>query len=80
MSRVLYFGPAREASGVDEEDLEGEKIQTVDQFWSVVIARHPRLAGLRASSRLAVDMVYAREDADIGAAAEIAIIPPVAGG
>ena len=80
MATILYFGPARERTGVDSERIEIDAAVDVDSFWKAIIERHPSLESLRASSRLAVDMEYVSSDAMIAPDAEIAVIPPVAGG
>ncbi len=78
--KILYFGLARERAGVSSEELLFEGQGTVDRLWELLIERHPSLAECRAISRIAADMQYVADDDRIGDAAEVAIIPPVAGG
>jgi len=77
---ILYFGPARECAGVSSETIDGDLPITLDAFWDGAIARHPGLARCRAISRVAVGMEYLGADQTIPPDAEVAIIPPVAGG
>lgn len=78
--KILYFGLARDCTGVGSEDVVFEEGATVGRLWEGLIARHPRLAQCREFSRMAVDMRYVSDDEVIAGASEIAIIPPVAGG
>jgi molybdopterin converting factor small subunit len=43
-------------------------------------AQHPALSAHRGSLRIAVDGEYARDDTPLREGAEVAVIPPVAGG
>ena len=80
MAVVLFFGPARERTGRDSQDLPLSGSISIPQLWERLLAEHPGLASLRDSCRIAVDQEYASADSTIGAGSEIAIIPPVAGG
>jgi molybdopterin converting factor subunit 1 len=77
---ILYFGPARDCAGMYSETVSLDGPLTIDQLWSWLIERHPRLAECRAISRIAVDMEYLSDGDVITDASEVAIIPPVAGG
>lgn len=78
--KILYFGPARDCTGLGAEDITIQEGTTVSGLWDELITRHPRLAECRAVSRVAIDMSYATGDEIVSDAAELAIIPPVAGG
>jgi molybdopterin converting factor subunit 1 len=80
MTRILYFGVARDLAGRDAEELELGAAATVDGLWELLLERHPSLDRVRGIARLAIDMEYAVADSSVAGAAEIAIIPPVAGG
>jgi molybdopterin synthase catalytic subunit len=80
MARILYFGIARDLAGTDSEEVMIEAGATVAMFWETLMRLHPRLDAIRGVSRLAVDMNYVAADAPLSDGAEIAIIPPVAGG
>ena len=77
---ILYFGPARECAGISSETIDSDRPITLDTFWEGAIARHPGLARCREISRVAVGMEYLGAGEMIPADAEVAIIPPVAGG
>lgn len=80
MIRILYFGWARDCAGIDSEELPLEGEISVGDLWEELLVRHPRLADCRPSSRVAVNLHYADERSLVPADAEVAIIPPVAGG
>jgi molybdopterin converting factor small subunit len=77
---VLYFAHARRATGVSEEKIPRSAPLNTAEFWDLIVQRHPALASLRASSRLARANDFLPADALIGPDDEIAIIPPVSGG
>ena len=78
MPRILYFGIARDLTGIDAEEIAG--VDSVAALWDALLERHPRLAQIRPATRVAVDMTYTSGDAAIADTSEVAIIPPVAGG
>jgi molybdopterin synthase catalytic subunit len=80
MATILYFGPARERTGIDGEELSLSGTATVSELWDRLIAHRPMLAPLRDSCRVAVDQEYASGNVVIDNGSEVAIIPPVAGG
>lgn len=76
---VLYFAAARERAGTDSErlDLAGMSVQSA---MDMVVARHPDLAAIRPQLRVALNQAFAAPEDLIPPAAELAMIPPVAGG
>jgi molybdopterin synthase catalytic subunit len=80
MATILYFGWARDCAGRNSEQIPIDLPVDPAQLWERLVALHPGLAECRTSARMAVDMEYVNDDALIGDAAEVAIIPPVAGG
>lgn len=79
MVTVLYFAACRERVGLEREtvDLAGLRVsEAVD----VLVARHPKLAELASLCRVAVNAAFASTDAVVPDGAEVALIPPVAGG
>jgi len=77
---VLYFAAARERVGLPRESLElppGARVSDVLRLLSV---RHPGLAPLLPHLRVAVNQEFSEVDAEVPAGAELALIPPVAGG
>ncbi len=77
--RVLYFAAAREAAGVPREDLPGG-LPTVGALRAELAARHPELGRLLSRCRIAVDEEIAGDGSPVRDGAEVAVIPPVAGG
>lgn len=76
---VLYFGGARDAVGAARETL-AEQPATVAELRRALAARHPRLAPVLARCRIAVDQEFAGDEAPLRSGAEVAVVPPVAGG
>jgi molybdopterin synthase catalytic subunit len=77
--QVLYFAAARDAAGVDSESLPGP-FADVAALRSGLAARHPRLAAVLPRCRIAVDEEFADDSAPVPDGAEVALVPPVAGG
>jgi molybdopterin synthase catalytic subunit len=75
---VLYFAGARDAAGTPRETLEAPA--TVGDLRRALASAHPRLARVLERSRIAVDQEFAEDGAEIRDGAEVAVIPPVAGG
>jgi molybdopterin converting factor subunit 1 len=77
---VLYFAGARDAAGLAKESL-AEAPATVGALRARLVALHPTLARVLARCRIAVDQDFAEDDAaPVRDGAEVAIVPPVAGG
>lgn len=78
--RVCYFGPVRELIGHDGEEWEFEAQPQAHDVRSRLVERYPATAQLASSCRLAVNMAYVNEEELVPDGAEVAFIPPVAGG
>jgi molybdopterin synthase catalytic subunit len=77
--RVLYFAACRERASTDSEDLDlGGR--TVAAAVSALVERHPKLKDIVPHCRVAVNATFARPGDAVPDGAEIALIPPVAGG
>jgi molybdopterin converting factor subunit 1 len=76
---VLYFAGARDAAGTARETLAALPA-TVADLRRALAAAHPRLAPVLERSRIAVDQEFAADEAPLRDGAEVAIVPPVAGG
>jgi molybdopterin synthase catalytic subunit len=76
---VLYFAAAREAAGTPREALAAPPA-TVGDLRAALVAAHPRLARILPRCRIAVDQAFADDAATVRDGAEIAVVPPVAGG
>lgn len=77
---VLYFSHARRITGVSQEEIPFPAPISLSAVWDQLIQRHPDLAPLRTSSRLARDNDFLPASALISPTDEIALIPPVSGG
>lgn len=77
---VHLFGPARDAVGDESIEVEIAEGSSVADLLEAVRRDVPQLAHLLDASRLAIDLRYASSDDPIPADAEVALIPPVAGG
>ncbi|HZI14968.1 MAG TPA: molybdopterin converting factor subunit 1 [Myxococcus sp.] len=77
---VLYFAAARERAGLSREALEVPEGASVREVLQAITAKHPALAPLLPHLRVAVDQEFVGLDAPVRAGAEVALIPPVAGG
>jgi molybdopterin synthase catalytic subunit len=78
--RVLYFAVFRERLGRDEETLELPAGATVGDAIAQLVARHAPIAQLRGRFRAAVDHEFCDDARVLADGAELALIPPVAGG
>jgi molybdopterin synthase catalytic subunit len=76
---VLYFAAAREAAGADREPIDPVP-PTVGALRRQLVALRPALGPVLSRSRIAVDGQFADDEAPLSDGAEVAIIPPVAGG
>lgn len=79
MVTVLYFAAARERAGTSRESLDVGG-RTVRAVLEALLARHPALERVLPQCRVAVDQAFVDEDAIVPDGAELALIPPVAGG
>ncbi|RKH39146.1 MoaD/ThiS family protein, partial [Corallococcus sicarius] len=77
---VLYFAAARERAGVSRESLEVPEGARVSDVLALLSARHPSLTPLLPHLRVAVQQQFVGLDAPVPQDAEVALIPPVAGG
>jgi molybdopterin synthase catalytic subunit len=76
---VLYFAAARDAAGAAREPLDPVP-PTVGDLRRRLLERRPALGPVLARSRIAVDGEFAGDEAPLRDGAEVAVIPPVAGG
>lgn len=77
---VLYFAHVRERTGLSGERLPCPPGASVADVVRLVVERHPSLATLLPSVRVAVNGEFAALDAPVPPGAEVVLIPPVAGG
>ncbi len=76
---VLYFAGARDAAGTARETLAAS-FATVGELRRALAEAHPRLGAVLARCRIAVDQEFAGDGAPLRDGAEVAVVPPVAGG
>jgi molybdopterin converting factor subunit 1 len=76
---VLYFAGARDAAGLSRETLPAVP-KTVGDLRRALAAAHPRLAAVLERCRIAVDQEFADDATPLREGAEVAVVPPVAGG
>ncbi len=79
MITVLYFAAARQAAGLDREEIPPDA-PTVRDLRRLLTARHPALERILERCRIAVQEELASDDAPVPDGAEVAVIPPVSGG
>jgi len=77
---VLYFAHVRERVGAAHEALELPVGATVGQAVAAIVQRHPDLAGLLPSLRVALDGEFVSSDVIVSNMSELVLIPPVSGG
>jgi len=77
--RVLYFAAARDAAGVTGESLSPVPA-TVGALRTRLAAERPGLARVLPRCRIAVDQDFVEDEAPLADGAEVALVPPVAGG
>ncbi len=76
---VLYFASARDAAGVEREEIPAGPA-TVAELRRHLLERHPGLARVMPRCRVALDQELAGEGDPVRDGAEVALIPPVSGG
>jgi molybdopterin synthase catalytic subunit len=76
---ILYFAAAREAAGTSRESLPSVPA-TVGELRAALCSAHPKMSRILPRCRIAVNEAFADDSAPLKDGAEIAIVPPVAGG
>ncbi|MDY7225354.1 molybdopterin converting factor subunit 1 [Hyalangium rubrum] len=77
---ILYFAAARERVGTQRESLEVPGGVRVREVLRLLAEKHPSLGPLLPHLRVAVNHEFMDAEAEVPAGAELALIPPVAGG
>ena len=78
--RVLYFAQARLATTLSEENLETSSPLFAQNLWQELVRRHPKLADLQSSCRLARNGHFLKPGELLEPGDEVAVLPPVSGG
>jgi MoaE-MoaD fusion protein len=77
---VLLFAAARERAGLPRTELSVAPGLRVREVLALLVARHPALGPLMPHLRVAVNQEFVDLEAPVPPGAELALIPPVAGG
>lgn len=77
---IQLFAVARERMGKPTLEIELPADATIGTLRLELAVQFPVLADILPAVRFAVNADYAREETQLPAAAEIALIPPVSGG
>jgi MoaE-MoaD fusion protein len=77
---VLYFAAAREAAGSSRETLEVAAGCRIAELRRLLADHHPQLGSVLPRCRMAVNEELAGDGDAVSDGAEVAVIPPVAGG
>ncbi len=77
---LLYFAGVAERLGWHTESLDLPVSTTTEAILTTLANRHPPIAELLATCRLAVDQQFARGAVTLHPGSELAVIPPVSGG
>jgi molybdopterin synthase catalytic subunit len=77
---LLYFAAARERAGVGREELELPAGTSVGSLAELIGERHHALRDLLPHLRIAVNQEFKGREEAVPPGAEVALIPPVAGG
>jgi molybdopterin synthase sulfur carrier subunit len=79
MARVLLFGPLRDLAGWREREVAGASIAALR---AQIAADDPELGLALAGPgvQVALDQALVRGDRAVGAASEVAFLPPMSGG
>ena len=78
--RVLYFAQARLATALGEESLKTSSALSAEKLWEELVRRHPKLADLQSSCRLARNGHFLKPGELLEPGDEVAVLPPVSGG
>ncbi len=78
--RVLAFARIREIVGFAEREIAAPDGSSARELWTILLAQHPALAELTASTRIALNGLLLPADAQLAEGDEVALLPPVGGG
>ncbi|HLC41964.1 MAG TPA: molybdenum cofactor biosynthesis protein MoaE [Methylomirabilota bacterium] len=77
---VRLFARYREATGRERVELELPDGGTVEQAWSAVVERYPKLSSYRPYTLFAVGQDYVNPEQPLRPGDELCLFPPVSGG
>jgi molybdopterin synthase sulfur carrier subunit len=77
---VRFFASLSDRTGRTREQVEIEPSADVATLWSLLVERHPSLAGLPYRPLVACDLAYSEWTQRLKGVREVAFLPPVSGG
>ena len=77
---IIYFAALRDVMGCRDEYIECEEGTTIAELLNILQERYPQLDGLIERLAFAIDHTYAKKEMPLHDNAELALLPPVAGG
>ena len=80
MIKIYYFARCRILAGCHEEKLELQLPCSLEDVRQHILDRHPALAEMMQTTRLALNCEFAIGTEEVEAGDEVALIPPVSGG
>ncbi len=78
--RVRYFAQAREAAGLDEEEMDIPEGASAQALWEAAVARHAALKAIENGVSLVVGRVRAGPAEPLRPGQIVSVVPPVSGG
>jgi len=78
--QVLFFAAARDAAGRETDTIDVPSQSSVRQVLDALWQRHPGLAPLRETLRVAVNEDFVAADHVVGEGDRLALLPPMSGG
>jgi molybdopterin synthase catalytic subunit len=78
--RVLAFARVREILGFAERSFAAPDRSSARELWQILVAAHPGLAELTASTRIARNGTLVSAATELAEGDEIALLPPAGGG
>jgi molybdopterin synthase sulfur carrier subunit len=78
--RILFFAQTKDAAETPAMEMEISGNVGVEEIWDKLVAKKPKLAEFRKTTRLARNGEYADAKTKFTDADEVALIPPVSGG
>ena len=76
--KIKYFGMIGDAASRDSEIININESVTVEELKNVILQKHPKLKKL--DFQIALNLTIAGKDDRVNDKAEIALLPPFAGG
>jgi sulfur-carrier protein len=78
--RILFFAQTKDAAETAELEMSISDGAGAEEIWERLVAKKPKLAAFRKTTRLARNSEYADAKTKFSNGDEVALIPPVSGG